>query len=222
MLISSTLFMGPERIYRSSIRRKSSVNIPMRARNFSQGKMQRMVEFCVHSDAVFWNHGRVCLSLANRTTVVLLRAFRSGFQLLPGTWGLVPVLPYHAILATYIQVQFARQYTTLILQPSYPMYHHSQPHPSGDQRSCCHVTSHIPVTPACYDSLQYVTGVSLLPHVLAQYNVHYHTFLVLRSSGIRTVGARDVAPRGNSDSFMCYVLNIAQWHVHVQVATSGV
>jgi hypothetical protein len=47
------------------------------------------------------------------------------------TWGLVPALPYHAILATCLQVQLAHQYTALALQSSYPVHHLFQPHPSG-------------------------------------------------------------------------------------------
>ncbi|KAN0116593.1 hypothetical protein V8E52_005737 [Russula decolorans] len=39
------------------------------------------------------------------------------------TWGLVPPLPYHVILATCLQARLARQYTTLMLQPSYPVHH---------------------------------------------------------------------------------------------------
>jgi hypothetical protein len=164
--------MGPERIYGSSNRRKSLVNIPLRARNFSQGKMQRMVEFCVHSDAIFSFHRRVGLILANRTTVVLLRAFHSGFQLLPGTWSLVPTLPYHA----------SQPYLTTGMPSSPHVFKFDSPvntpplcfspltqcttFPNlilaATQRSCCHVTSHILVLVRVM--APYSTGVSLLPH----------------------------------------------------------
>jgi hypothetical protein len=85
MLISSTLSEGPEIIYRSSNRRKNLVNIPSRPGNSSQGRMQRMVEYCVRSDARFWNHGRLYhrrldlnkVGLETRTTVIRLRAFHS-------------------------------------------------------------------------------------------------------------------------------------------------
>jgi hypothetical protein len=60
----------------------------------------------------------------------------NSFQGLRGcTRGLVPALPYHAILATCLQVRLARQYATLMLQPSYPVHHLSQPRPSGYNHS---------------------------------------------------------------------------------------
>ena len=102
-----------------------------------------MVEYCVRCDARFWyhgrvNHGRVDLdkanssSLANRTIAIWFESApfegSSSFQGLRGsTWVLVPALPY--FLATSLQVQLARQYTTLMLQPSYPVHQLSQPRP---------------------------------------------------------------------------------------------
>ena len=44
----------------------------------------------------------------------------NSFQVMRG-YALSPALPYHVILATCLQVRLARQYTTLMLQPSYPL-----------------------------------------------------------------------------------------------------
>lgn len=106
MLISSTLSKGPERIYQSSNRRKSLVNIPTRPRNSSQRYLLWMEEYCVRSDAIFWYHGRVDLdeanplSLATRPTASREVSIRR-FQFLPVTAGMhlrsrpSPTLPCH-------------------------------------------------------------------------------------------------------------------------------
>jgi hypothetical protein len=167
MLISSTLSKG-ERIYRSSNRRKSLVSIPRRPRNSSRRKMQRMVEYCVRFDARFWYHGRLGHRRLDLDKAQLSQPGNSyhrhpvesipfegssSFQgLRESTWGLGPALSYHVILATCLQVQLARQYTTLMLQPSYPVYQLSQPRPSActkesTQRSSCHMTNHMHHSP---------------------------------------------------------------------------
>jgi hypothetical protein len=69
-----------------------------------------------------------------------------GSNYFQGVRGLAlgPALPYHVILATCLQARLARQYATLMLQPSYPpplltssQLQHHVPRPSI---SSCHVT----------------------------------------------------------------------------------
>ena len=56
----------------------------------------------------------------------------NSFQGLRGSnWGFGSALPYHAILATCLQVRLARQYTALMLQSSYPV---APPLPTSSQR----------------------------------------------------------------------------------------
>jgi hypothetical protein len=106
MLISSTLSRGPERMYRSSDRRKSSVNTPTKPVNSSQRKMQRMVEYCAHSDAIFWYHGRVdlyldeadFLSLATRATGTRSRAFNCRAPIPSRDCGNAPGVSSHLYL----------------------------------------------------------------------------------------------------------------------------
>ena len=62
-----------------------------------------------------------------------------------GTWGLGPVIPYHIILATCLQVQLAHRLNTSLLCSSLLTQHYLSQHynQSHDSRSSFQVTSHI-------------------------------------------------------------------------------
>ncbi len=60
MSISLTLSKDPDRIFDSSNRSKNLANT-LERENSSRRKMQWTVEYCVHSDTIFWNHGMIIL-----------------------------------------------------------------------------------------------------------------------------------------------------------------
>jgi hypothetical protein len=168
MLISSTLSKGPKRRYGSSNRRKSLVNIPMRPRNSFQGRMQRMVEYCVRSDAIFWYHGSIdldeadSLSLATRTSRIA-RAFHSRIPIPSRGCGDIPGVsaqPYLIMQSSPHTFKFNSPVTSIHHSGASALFNYplAPPFPTSSQRqhrgSCtttipttkrsrCHVLKHM-------------------------------------------------------------------------------
>ena len=96
-----------------------------------------MVEYCARSDARFLIRVYGSVDLHDPKGSRLRKSYHpvesipfEGSGSYQGLGYGTPTLLYHAVLATCLQVQLARRYTTLILQSSYSAHHFSQPRPN--------------------------------------------------------------------------------------------